>query len=300
MNNGTVSFIGLGVMGFPMAGHLVNAGYTVNVFNRTTSRARIWTEKFGGKYFLNPKGAVEEADAVFICVGDDNDVRSVVLGHEGVLAGMQSGTILIDHTTASAEIAREISVLAQKQGVEFLDAPVSGGQQGAENGTLTVMVGGDSEVFSRGKVYIKVYARACELMGTVGAGQLTKMVNQICIAGLVEGLSEGLGFAKSVGLDPLKVIDVIRKGAAQSWQMENRFQTMVDGEYNHGFAVDWMRKDLAICLSEGRKNGIPLPVTAIVDQLYSEVQLLGGGRWDTSSLLYRLEYLRSHGVEKNR
>ena len=289
-----LAFIGLGVMGFPIAGHLANAGYSVHVYNRTTEKAKKWTEKFEGRYFLSPKEAAWEADVVFLCVGNDEDVRSVTTGEDGVFFGMSENSILVDHTTASAEIAKELFNEAKTRKIGFLDAPVSGGQQGAEKGVLTVMVGGEPEIFSLVERIIKTYARACELMGPAGSGQLTKMVNQICIAGLIEGLAEGLGFAKDAGLDPERVVDVISKGAAQSWQMENRYKTMITGDYDHGFAVDWMRKDLSICLSEARKNGTSLPVTAFVDQFYSEIQSLGGGRWDTSSLLHRLEFCKKN------
>ena len=284
-----LAFIGLGVMGYPMAGHLVKSGHEVTVYNRTEQKARDWIEEFGGKYELTPKLAAQGQDMVFICVGNDDDLRQVTLGDDGVLAGMSSGTILVDHTTASADIAREIGGISAKAGIGFLDAPVSGGQAGAENGVLTVMVGGDETVFGEAVSVINAYSRCVERLGEVGAGQLTKMVNQICIAGVVQGLAEGLHFARSAGLDGEKVIEVISKGAAQSWQMENRYQTMWHGEYNLGFAVDWMRKDLNIALNEARKNGSHLPLTALVDQFYSEVQAIGGNRWDTSSLLAKLE-----------
>ncbi|BFM11505.1 NAD(P)-dependent oxidoreductase [Simiduia litorea] len=284
-----VAFIGLGVMGYPMAGHLVNAGHQVCVYNRTASKAKAWVEAYGGRFELTPKLAADNADIVFICVGNDNDLRSVVLGDNGLLAGMKSGTCLVDHTTASAEVARELSALAAQQGVAFLDAPVSGGQAGAENGQLTAMVGGDKLAFSHVEPVIQAFAKSVKLLGPSGSGQLCKMVNQICIAGLVQGLSEGLHFAQSAGLDAEAVVEVISKGAAQSWQMDNRYKTMLQGEYNHGFAVDWMRKDLSIVLDEAKNNGARLPVTALVDQFYGEVQDMGGQRWDTSSLLARLE-----------
>ncbi|MBE7216614.1 NAD(P)-dependent oxidoreductase [Shewanella benthica] len=284
-----LAFIGLGVMGYPMAGHLVKSGHEVSVYNRTESKAQDWVAEFGGKCHLTPKLAAQGQDMVFICVGNDDDLRQVTLGDDGVLAGMNSGTILVDHTTASADIAREIGAIAAEAGIGFLDAPVSGGQAGAENGVLTVMVGGDETVFDQAVSVINAYSRCVERLGEVGAGQLTKMVNQICIAGVVQGLAEGLHFARSAGLDGEKVIEVISKGAAQSWQMENRYQTMWHGEYNLGFAVDWMRKDLNIALNEARKNGSHLPLTALVDQFYSEVQAIGGNRWDTSSLLAKLE-----------
>ncbi|QFU22486.1 NAD(P)-dependent oxidoreductase [Shewanella eurypsychrophilus] len=284
-----LAFIGLGVMGYPMAGHLVKSGHEVTVYNRTEQKARNWVAEFGGKCLLTPKLAAQGQDMVFICVGNDDDLRQVTLGEDGALQGMNAGTILVDHTTASADIAREIGAIAAKAGIGFLDAPVSGGQAGAENGVLTVMAGGGEADFSRAVPIINAYSRCVERLGEIGAGQLTKMVNQICIAGVVQGLAEGLHFARSAGLDGEKVIEVISKGAAQSWQMENRYQTMWQGEYNLGFAVDWMRKDLNIALNEARKNGSHLPLTALVDQFYSEVQAIGGSRWDTSSLLAKLE-----------
>ncbi|MCL1140422.1 NAD(P)-dependent oxidoreductase [Shewanella pneumatophori] len=284
-----VAFIGLGVMGYPMAGHLVKHGHQVTVYNRTESKAKQWASEYDGRYEITPKAAAQGQDIVFMCVGNDDDIRQVTLGDTGVLAGMQAGTILVDHTTASADVAREIAVAANALDIGFMDAPVSGGQAGAENGVLTVMAGGDQVTFDRAKPVIDAYARCVELLGEVGAGQLTKMVNQICIAGVVQGLSEGLHFARSAGLDGEKVVEVISKGAAQSWQMENRYQTMWQGEYNLGFAVDWMRKDLGIALEEARRNGSHLPLTALVDQFYSEVQAIGGSRWDTSSLLAKLE-----------
>ena len=290
-----VAFIGLGVMGYPMAGHLAKSGHEVTVFNRTGQKASEGVREFGGKTAPTPKAAAVGQDIVFACVGNDEDLRAIALGDSGVFAGMSEGALFVDHTTASAEVARELGNVAKTMNVGFLDGPVSGGQQGAENGTLTVMVGGNQSYFDRAVPVIGSYARACSLMGDVGAGQLTKMVNQICIAGLVEALSEGLSFARAAGLDAHKVIDVISKGAAQSWQMENRYKTMLADEFDHGFAVDWMRKDLSICLAEARKNGSALPVTAAVDQLYSEVQAMGGARWDTSSLFARLEAMRQHG-----
>ncbi len=289
MEKQNIAFIGLGVMGFPMAGHLAKAGFNVRVYNRTEAKAAQWQEQCGGQTAATPKEAAEGADIVFTCVGNDNDLRSVVLGKEGVLAGMRAGSVLVDHTTASAEVARQLSGICIEREVAFLDAPVSGGQAGAENGQLTIMVGGNEDTFEAVKPVLGVFARAVTLMGEVGSGQLCKMVNQICVAGLVQGLAEGLHFAQSSGLDAHKVIDVISKGAAQSWQMENRYETMLAGEYNHGFAVDWMRKDLDIVLNEARHNGSHLPVTALVDQFYSQVQAMGGGRWDTSSLLALLE-----------
>ena len=284
-----VAFIGLGVMGYPMAGHLVNDGHEVTVYNRTQARADAWEAEFGGTSELSPYEAAKDKEFVFVCVGNDDDLRQVILGETGVLNGMSIGTILVDHTTASADVAREIGALAATKQIGFLDAPVSGGQAGAEKGKLTVMTGGDEVIFARAKPVIEAYALCVELLGEIGAGQLTKMVNQICIAGVVQGLAEGLHFARSAGLDGEKVVAVISKGAAQSWQMENRYQTMWQGEYNLGFAVDWMRKDLNIALNEARKNGSQLPLTALVDQFYSEVQASGGNRWDTSSLLARLE-----------
>jgi 3-hydroxyisobutyrate dehydrogenase len=285
-----VAFLGLGVMGYPMAGHLKNkGGHDVTVYNRTAAKAETWVKQYGGKSAPTPKAAAAGQDFVMACVGNDNDLREVTLGADGAFAAMGKGTIFVDHTTASAEIARELYAAAQKSGFDFVDAPVSGGQAGAENGVLTVMCGGDAEPFGRAEKVIAAYARACNLMGAPGSGQLAKMVNQICIAGLVQGLSEGLHFAKKSGLDIDKLIATISKGAAQSWQMENRYKTMVAGKFDHGFAVDWMRKDLAICLGEARKNGANLPITALIDQFYSEVQSMGGKRWDTSSLLALLE-----------
>ena len=287
-----VSFLGLGVMGYPMAGHLAKAGHDVTVYNRTVAKAEKWVAEFGGKAAATPKEATVGQEIVFACVGNDDDLRSITLNEDGAFAGMSEGALFVDHTTASAEVARELSGAAKALNLGFMDAPVSGGQQGAENGTLTVMIGGSQTDFDRAAPVIDVFARACTLMGGVGAGQLTKMVNQICIAGLVQALSEGLSFARAAGLDAHKVVEVISKGAAQSWQMENRYKTMLADEFEHGFAVDWMRKDLSICLTEARKNGSALPITAAVDQLYSEVQSMGGGRWDTSSLFSRLEAMR--------
>jgi 3-hydroxyisobutyrate dehydrogenase-like beta-hydroxyacid dehydrogenase len=285
MSKQQVAFIGLGVMGYPMAGHLATAGYQTRVYNRTAAKAEKWCQDYQGDFASTPREAAEGADFVFMCVGNDDDLRSVVYGDDGVLAGCKEGSILVDHTTASANVAREI---ADKSPVAFLDAPVSGGQAGAENGVLTVMIGGDQASFEAVRPVIMSYARAAELLGSVGAGQLTKMVNQICIAGLVQGLSEGLNFAQRAGLDGHKVVDVISKGAAGSWQMENRGNTMLNDEFEFGFAVDWMRKDLAICLEESEHNGAELPVTRIVNDFYGEVQEMGGGRWDTSSLIRRL------------
>ena len=282
------AFIGLGVMGFPMAGHLKAKGHEVTVYNRTAARAEAWIAKHGGKRGATPAEAATGAEFVFVCVGNDHDVRSVLHGPTGALAGLARGAVLVDHTTASAELAREIAEKAQGQGVHFLDAPVSGGQAGAENGKLTVMVGGDDAVFERAKPVIDSYARACVLMGAHGSGQLAKMVNQICIAGLLQGLSEGMNFAARAGLDGAKLIETISKGAAQSWQMENRALTMLAGKFDFGFAVDWMRKDLSICLAEAKRNGARLPATALIDQFYAQVQARGGGRWDTSSLMHLL------------
>lgn len=283
-----VAFIGLGVMGYPMAGHLASGGHTVTVYNRTASKADAWVTQHGGHAAATPRSAAEDADIVFACVGNDDDVRSVALADGGALDGMKAGAIFVDHTTASADLARELHKQTGERGIGFLDAPVSGGQAGAENGALTVMVGGDADIFERAKPVIDCYARACERMGEAGTGQLAKMVNQICIAGVVQGLSEATNFGLKAGLDMAKVIDVISKGAAQSWQMENRWETMVAGKFDYGFAVDWMRKDLAICLAEGNKNDARLPVTALVDQFYAQVQARGGSRWDTSSLLHLL------------
>jgi 3-hydroxyisobutyrate dehydrogenase len=285
-----VAFLGLGVMGYPMAGHLKNkGGHEVTVYNRTAAKAEKWVAQHGGKSAPTPKAAAEGQDFIMTCVGNDNDLRDVTLGAEGAFAGVKKGAVFVDHTTASAEIARELQAEAKKRGFDFIDAPVSGGQAGAENGVLTVMCGGDPEPYGRTEKVIAAYARMCRLIGSSGAGQLTKMVNQICIAGLVEGLAEGIHFAKKAGLDVEAVIQTISKGAAQSWQMENRYKTMNEGKFDFGFAVDWMRKDLAICISEARRNGAHLPVTALVDQFYSEVQKIGGRRWDTSSLIARLE-----------
>src|SRR5512134_1610318 len=287
-----VAFLGLGVMGFPMAGHLASAGHHVTVYNRTPARAAQWVEKHGGRSAPTPAAAVADAEIVMMCVGNDDDVRAVASGENGAISAMSRGSILIDHTTASAEVAREIHAAAKARGVGFLDAPVSGGQAGAENGKLTIMVGGEPDVYARAEPVISHYARAVTLMGGPGSGQLTKMVNQICIAGLVQGLAEGIDFAMRAGLDAERVIDVISKGAAQSWQMENRAKTMIADKYDFGFAVDWMRKDLGICLAESRRNGATLPVTALVDQFYGKVQQMGGGRWDTSSVLRALRAVK--------
>jgi len=285
-----VAFIGLGVMGFPMAGHLVTkGGHQATVFNRTGAKAELWAAKFGGRVVKTPKAAAADAEFVFTCVGNDDDLRSVTFGADGALAGLAKGAVLVDHTTASADIAREIAKAAAARGSAFLDAPVSGGQAGAENGALTIMAGGEPEVFARAKPVMESYGRMVGLMGSTGAGQLTKMVNQIAIAGVVQGLSEAIHFAKRAELDVESVIGVISKGAAQSWQMENRYKTMDAGKFDFGFAVDWMRKDLAICFAEARRNGAKLPVAALVDQFYADVQAMGGRRWDTSSLIARLE-----------
>ena len=285
-----VAFLGLGVMGYPMAGHLKNkGGHEVTVYNRTAAKAEKWVAQYGGKSAPTPKAAAEGQDFVMCCVGNDNDLREVTLGSNGAFAGMGKGKIFVDHTTASAEIARELYAAGKKAGFDCIDGPVSGGQAGAENGALTVMCGGDAEPFARAKPVINSYARACNLIGDAGAGQLTKMVNQICIAGLVQGLSEALHFGKKAGLDIEKVIATISKGAAQSWQMENRYKTMTAGKFDFGFAVEWMRKDLSICLGEARRNGARLPVAALVDQFYAQVQAMGGTRWDTSSLIALLD-----------
>jgi len=283
-----VTFIGLGVMGYPMAGYLVNAGHEVTVYNRTTKRAKQWRTEYGGSTADTPALAAQGADFVFCCVGNDDDLRSVTIGDDGAFEHMSPGSVFVDHTTTSAEVAREMNGKAAELGFSFVDAPVSGGQAGAESGQLTVMIGGDEEAVSRAAPLIASYARMQARLGDSGAGQLAKMVNQICIAGLVQGLAEALHFADRAGLDAKAVVDVISKGAAQSWQMENRASTMVDGKFDYGFAVDWMRKDLGYVLGEARNNGAHLPVTALVDQFYSEVQALGGGRWDTSSLIVPL------------
>ena len=285
-----VAFIGLGVMGYPMAAHLkAKGGHAVTVYNRTAAKADAWVKQHGGASAATPAEAARDADFVFTCVGNDDDLRSVTTGETGVLSGMKSGAILIDNTTASADVARELFAAAQAKNIDFLDAPVSGGQAGAENGVLTVMCGGEEAVFERAKPVIEAYAKMIGLIGPSGAGQLTKMINQICIAGVVQGLAEGIHFGKRAGLDIDKVIEVISKGAAGSWQMENRFKTMNAETYEFGFAVDWMRKDLGMVLSEARSNGARLPLTALVDQFYGDVQAAGGSRWDTSSLLSRLE-----------
>jgi len=286
-----VAFLGLGVMGFPMAGHLANDGHDVTVYNRTAAKAKAWTDKYKGKTAATPREAARDAEIVMACVGNDDDLRSVVLGDDGAFAAMGKGTVFVDHTTASADVARELAAAGAALGIGFIDGPVSGGQAGAENGVLTVMCGGDKAVFDSVKPVVDSYARAVTLLGPVGAGQLTKMVNQICIAGLVQALAEGMNFAQKAGLDAKQVAEVISKGAAQSWQMENRYDTMVDDKFEFGFAVDWMRKDLGIALKEADRLNTSLPVTALVDQFYGDVQSLGGGRWDTSSLMRRLRQL---------
>jgi len=286
--NKAVAFVGLGVMGFPMARHLLDAGCSVKVYNRSAAKSDAFVAELGGEKALTPREAAFGCDLVFMCVGNDDDVRSVCYGDDGIFAGVASGALVVDHTTASAELARELAEAASDKGCGFLDAPVSGGQAGAEQGILTVMVGGKQKDYDRAAPYFEVFARAHKLLGDVGSGQLTKMVNQMCIAGVLQGLAEGLNFGRAVGLDLAAVVEVISKGAAQSWQMENRHKTMAAGEFEFGFAVDWMRKDLDIALTEGRRVGVPLPLTALVDQFYAEVQGQGGGRWDTSSLLARL------------
>ena len=283
-----VAFIGLGVMGFPMAGHLRAKGHEVTVYNRTGAKADAWVAKHGGKSAPTPAAAAKDADFVMLMVGNDKDLLEVALGKDGALSGMKKGAVLIDHTTASADAARKVYQAAKAKGVDFIDAPVSGGQAGAENGKLTVMCGGDKPAFERARPVMDSYGRAVTLMGEAGSGQLTKMVNQICIAGLVQALSEGIAFAEKAGLDASLVLDVISKGAAQSWQMENRGKTMHERKFNFGFAVDWMRKDLGICLEEAKRNGAKLPVTEVVDKYYGDVQKAGGNRWDTSSLITRL------------
>jgi 3-hydroxyisobutyrate dehydrogenase len=284
-----VAFLGLGVMGYPMARHLKTKGHEVTVYNRTAAKAETWVSEHGGRSAATPREAAQGQEIVFACVGNDDDLRQIANGTDGAFEGMQSGALFVDHTTASAEVARELHALAAAKGIGFVDAPVSGGQAGAENGALTVMCGGEPEAYARAEPAIMSFAKACRLMGPPGSGQLTKMINQICIAGLVQGLAEGIHFGKRAGLDIEAVLDVISKGAAGSWQMENRGKTMNQGQFEFGFAVDWMRKDLSIVLGEARKNGAQLPVTALVDQFYAEVQKMGGKRWDTSSLIARLE-----------
>jgi 3-hydroxyisobutyrate dehydrogenase len=284
------AWIGLGVMGFPMAGYLATkGGHAVTVYNRTAAKAEKWVAKYGGKSAATPRAAAEGADFVFCCVGNDDDLRAVTVGPDGAFAGMKKGAVFVDHTTASADVARELHAAAGERGLGFIDAPVSGGQAGAENGTLTVMCGGEPETYARAGPLIACYARMQKLLGASGAGQITKMINQICIAGLVQGLAEGIHFGKRAGMDIEAVVEVISKGAAGSWQMDNRHKTMARGEFQFGFAVDWMRKDLGICLAEARRNGAHLPVTALVDQFYSQIQNMGGKRWDTSSLIALLD-----------
>ena len=283
-----VAFLGLGVMGFPMAGHLALAGHDVVVYNRSAAKAQAWTGEFKGRAAPTPREAAAGRDLVFCCVGNDDDLRSVVLGPDGAFAGMKQGATFVDHTTASADVARELAAEAKRLGLQFVDAPVSGGQAGAQNGMLTVMCGGEQSAFEAARPTAMAFSRAFTLLGPAGAGQLAKMVNQICIAGLVQGLSEAIAFGQKAGLDMVQVLEVIGKGAAQSWQMDNRGKTMIEGKFNHGFAVDWMRKDLGLCLEEARRNGARLPVTALVDQFYADVQAQGGRRWDTSSLITRL------------
>jgi len=293
MQMAKVAFIGLGVMGYPMAGHLARAGHQVCVYNRTPAKAAQWVAEHGGSQALIPREVAQGAELVMTCVGNDEDLRAVVLGADGAFAGMSAGAVLVDHTTASADVARELAAQAEQQGLGFLDAPVSGGQAGAQNGVLTIMVGGRSAAYAQAEPVLQAYARMIRLMGEAGSGQLTKMVNQICIAGLVQGLAEALHFAQRAGLDAESAMEVIGKGAAQSWQLDNRHKTMLAGEFEFGFAVDWMRKDLSILLDEARRNGAQLPVTALVDQFYADIQAMGGGRWDTSSLMARLSRSKS-------
>lgn len=283
-----LAFLGLGVMGFPMAGHLQAAGHQVTVYNRTATKAQAWVERYGGQAAATPREAAQQADMVLMCVGNDNDVRSVVYGEQGALAGMSAGSVLIDHTTASAELARELAAAAYTQGVAFLDAPVSGGQAGAENAKLTIMVGGETAVFQQAEPVLRSYAKQCQCMGPVGSGQLCKMVNQILIAGLLQGLAEGIRFAQAAGLDVAQVVQVIGQGAAQSWQLDNRGVSMSEGRFNFGFALDWMRKDLAMCLQQAQALGLELPVTRLVDSYYAQLQAQGDGRLDTSALIKRL------------
>jgi len=287
-----IAFIGLGVMGYPMAGHLKRAGHDVVVFNRTKAKADRWIAEHGGNSAATPADAVRAADIAFACVGRDSDLREVTLSSGGAFQAMKKGSVFVDHTTASATIARELAQSAREHGFGFVDAPVSGGEQGAKNGQLTVMCGGAAADFEKAAPVISAYAKQCRRLGEAGAGQLAKMVNQICIAGLVQALSEGLSFARAAGLDPEAVVEVISKGAAQSWQMDNRHKTMLAGKFDHGFAVEWMRKDLAICFEEAKRNGTPLPVAELVDRFYAEVEAMGGKRWDTSSLFAREEHLR--------
>ncbi|TDF41395.1 NAD(P)-dependent oxidoreductase [Alteromonadaceae bacterium M269] len=289
MTKQNVAFIGLGVMGFPMAGYLAKAGHNVTVYNRTTAKAEEWVKQYSGNFALTPAEASKDADVVFACVGNDNDLRSVTIGEDGIFSTLKPGSLFVDHTTTSAEVARELADIAESKGFGFMDAPVSGGQAGAENGALTIMLGGSDENYQRVQPLIDCFSKMHKLLGPVGNGQLTKMVNQICIAGVLQGLSEAVHFAKTSGLNANDVVEVISKGAAQSWQMDNRATTMIKNEFDFGFAVDWMRKDLGIVLNEGRSIGAHLPLTALVDQFYGEVQAIGGGRWDTSSLVAILE-----------
>jgi 3-hydroxyisobutyrate dehydrogenase len=289
-----IAFIGLGVMGFPMAGHLAKAGYQMTVFNRTRFKADKWIETFGGNFAETPKQAAENAEIIFACVGNDQDLEQVAIGEHGAFYGMAKNTIFVDHTTASAHVERKLFEIAKQRGFHVLDAPVSGGQIGAENGVLTIMIGGEENAFQIAEPIMQCYAKKVKHFGKIGNGQLTKMVNQICVVGLIQGLAEGLHFAKAAGLDTNAVIETISKGAAQSWQMDNRAQTMIEGKFDFGFAVDWARKDLGIVLEEARTNGAHLPITALIDQFYSEVQAMGGNRWDTSSLITRLESRRIH------
>ncbi len=293
------AFIGLGTMGFPMAGHLVQAGHAVTVYNRTAAKTTEWQQQYGGHTAATPAAAAEGADFIFTCVGNDDDLRQVVAGPQGIFASAKPGSVIVDHTTTSAIVARELAAAAQQRGLYFLDAPVSGGQAGAQKGTLTVMVGGDAAAYAKAEPVIRSFAASIKLIGPAGYGQLTKMVNQICIAGVVQGLSEGIHFAQQAGLDVAAVMEVISKGAASSWQMQNRWQTMVNGEFNFGFAVDWMRKDLGIAMQEARHNGAALPVTSLVDSYYAEVQQMGGNRWDTSSLITRLRPSGSGGASSH-
>jgi 2-hydroxy-3-oxopropionate reductase len=288
-----VAFLGLGVMGYPMAGHLAKAGLDVTVYNRTASKAQQWVSEYGGRAANTPREAANGADLILACVGNDDDLRSITLGDNGAFAGMAPNTAFVDHTTASANVARELAEVASQKGLHFIDAPVSGGESGAQNGKLTIMCGGEPTVFEQASPVLAHYAAAVTLIGAVGAGQLAKMVNQICIAGMVQGLSEAINFGQLAGLDMPLVLQVIGKGAAASWQMDNRGKTMIDGKFDYGFAVDWMRKDLGFCLDEAKRNGASLPVTALVDQFYADVQALGGNRFDTSSLIWRLRALKA-------
>ncbi|WP_261391314.1 NAD(P)-dependent oxidoreductase [Roseovarius atlanticus] len=286
-----LAFLGLGVMGYPMAGHLASAGHDVCVYNRTAAKAEAWVKEHGGSHAPTPREAAEGAECVMACVGNDDDLRSVCLGEDGAFAGMAKGAIFVDHTTVSAQVTEELYAAAKEMGIGYVDAPISGGQAGAENGQLSIMCGGDAEVYAKAEPVMETYAKLCRRIGESGAGQMTKMCNQIAIAGLVQGLSEALHFAEKAGLDGRAVVEVISQGAAGSWQMANRYETMLDDQFEHGFAVDWMRKDLGICLKTGDENGASLPVTALVDQYYKDVQKMGGGRWDTSSLIKRLRKL---------